>query len=602
MEEDQQETGCAATVPAASEVPGIETSGVRNVTALLFAAATTAACGGGTGDSPSPVAPPAPVPSPPPPAPSPPPPSPPPPGPTISQADAARFLTQATYGPDDATIQSVIAHDYAGWIEDQFSRSRTLHRTYLEQAIAAGDPAAPQRTYRDFVMDTFWKQAITGDDQLRQRMVFALSQIFVVSQANADVNNRPRGLADYLDMLGANAFGNFRALIEAVSLHPIMGLYLSALRNQKEDPATGRVPDENYGREVMQLFTIGLYQLNADGTPKLDGGGKPVPTYSNADVQGMAKVFTGWSWAGPDKSNTRFFGGTPDPNRDVTPMQAYPQFHSTSAKSLLGVTIAASTPAEQSLKIALDTLFNHPNTAPFFSRQLIQRFVTSNPSPAYVGRVAAAFANNGQGVRGDMKAILRAVLLDAEARGASVAAQPSWGKLREPVVRLANWARAFGATSASGNYMIRNVADPSTALGQNPLRSASVFNFYRPGYVPPSTSIANAGLVAPEFQITGETSVAGYLNFMRNAVNIGVGTSADVRCTYAQETALAGNADQLVDRVKLLLTAGRMTDATRTAIRDAVATIPATAPSAASNRAKLAIYLTLASPEFIVLQ
>jgi uncharacterized protein (DUF1800 family) len=282
------------------------------------------------------------------------------------------------------------------------------------------------------------------------------------------------------------------------------------------------------------------------------------------------------------------------------PMQAYPQFHSTSAKSILGVTIPAGTAAEPSLKTALDALFNHPNAAPFFSRQLIQRFVTSNPSPAYVGRVASAFANNGQGVRGDLKAIIRAMLLDTEARSAAVAVQPSWGKLREPVVRLANWARAFSATSVSGNFMIRNVADPSTALGQNPLRSASVFNFYRPGYVPPSTAISAAGLVAPEFQITGETSVAGYLNFMRNAVNTGVGTAADVRSAYAAEVALASNADQLVDRVKLLLTAGQMTDATRASIRDAVATIPSTAANAATNRAKLAIYLTLAAPEFIV--
>jgi uncharacterized protein (DUF1800 family) len=559
------------------------TAAERNVAALLFVAATAAACGGGS-DSPAP----APVPAPP------------PPPPTISQAEAARFLTQATFGPTEATIQSVIALGYGGWIDDQFSKPRALHRTYLEQAIAAGDPAAPENTYRNHVMDTFWTQAITGEDQLRQRIAFALSQIFVVSQANADVNNRPRGLADYLDLLGTHAFGNFRTLIEAVSLHPIMGLYLSALRNQKEDPATGRVPDENYAREVMQLFTIGLYQLNSDGTLKRDGSGNPIPTYGNADVQGLAKVFTGWSWAGPDTTNTRFFGGNADPNRDVTPMQAYPQFHSTSAKTFLGVTLPANTPAVPSLKTALDALFNHPNTAPFFCRQLIQRFVTSNPSPAYVARVAAAFADNGAGVRGDMKAVIRALLLDAEARSASNAAQPSWGKLREPVIRLANWARAFGATSVSGNYMIRNVADPSTALGQNPLRSPSVFNFYRPGYVPPSTAIATAGLVAPEFQITGETSVAGYLNFMRNAVTSGVGTGTDVRATYTQEVALAGNPDQLIDRVKLLLTAGQMTDATRNAIRDAVATIATSATNAALNRARLAIFLTLASPEFIV--
>ena len=516
------------------------------------------------------------------------------------EAEAARLLIQASFGPTDASIASVMSLGTGGWLEDQFALPQTLHRTYIEQAIAAGDPAAPQSAYRDFVMDTFWKQAITGADQLRQRMAFALSQIFVVSQVNGDVSGRPRGLASYLDMLGANAFGNFRTLLEAVTLHPIMGLYLSHLRNQKENPSTGRMPDENYAREVMQLFTIGLYELNTDGSQRLDGSGRPIATYDNADVQGLARVFTGWSWAGPDKSNTRFSGGTPDPDRDILPMQAYPQYHSTSAKSFLDVTIPANTPAEDSLKIALDRLFNHPNTGPFIARQLIQRFVTSNPSPAYVARVAGAFANNGRRVRGDMKAVIRAMLLDSEARSERSLSQAAWGKLREPVVRLAGWARAFGATSVSGNFTIRNVADPSSALGQNPLRSPSVFNFYRPGYVPPNTAIAAAGLVAPEFQITGENSTAGYLNFMRNVVNAGVGSGTDVRSSYTQEVAIAGNPDPLVDRVKLLLTANQMTDATRLAIRDAVASIPATATNATLNRAKLAVYLTLASPEFIV--
>ena len=574
-------TDSAPPPPSTDSAPPLPAAAVL----ASLAAATLAACGGGGGAATA--APPSPAPAP-------------APAPSVTAPDAARFLAQASFGATDSSIDEVLARGYSGWIDDQFARPQTMHRTYVEQAIAAGDPAAAERTYRDHVMDTFWKQAITGADQLRQRMAFALSQIFVVSQANADVSNRPRGLASYLDMLGAHAFGNFRSLLESVSLHPIMGLYLSALRNQKEDAATGRVPDENYAREVMQLFAIGLYQLNPDATPKLDGGGTTIPTYGNADVQGLAKVFTGWSWAGPDKTGTRFFGGTPDPDRDVTPMQAYPQYHSTSAKAFLGTTIPAGTAAEPSLKIALDALFNHPNTAPFFSRQLIQRFVTSNPSPAYVGRVAAAFADNGQGVRGDMKAVIRAMLLDTEARSKASPEQPGWGKLREPVVRLASWARAFAAASASGNYMIRNVADPSTALGQNPLRSASVFNFYRPGYVPPNTAMATAGLVAPEFQITGETSVAGYLNFMRNVVNTGVGTGTDVRSAYLKEVALAGNADQLVDRVKLLLTAGRMSDATRTAIRDAVATVAATGDAALLNRAKLAVYLTLASPEFIV--
>lgn len=227
-------------------------------------------------------------------------------------------------------------------------------------------------------MDTFWRQALTGADQLRQRMVFALSQVFVVSQSNSDVSSRPRGLANYLDMLLAQCFGNFRQLLVAVSLHPIMGLNLSSLRNQAEDPATGRAPDETYAREVMQLFTIRLYQLNADGTQVIGSGGQPVSSYGNADVQGLALVFTGFSWAGPDTSNTRFRGGNADPNRHSLPMQAYPQFHSASVKSFLGDSIAAGTGPAESLRIALDALCNHPSVGPFVGRQLIQRLVTSN--------------------------------------------------------------------------------------------------------------------------------------------------------------------------------------------------------------------------------
>jgi len=514
----------------------------------------------------------------------------------ISAAQAARFLAQATFGADDRSIAEVIATGYAGWIEAQFAKPQSLHRAYLESVI---DPAQPQQVFRNAVLDSFWTQAITGADQLRQRVAFALSEIFVVSQLSAPVSQRPRGLADYLDMLGREAFGNFRSLLDRVSLHPIMGLCLSHLRNQKEDPATGRVPDENYAREVMQLFTIGLYQLNPDGTARLDGRGQKIPTYTNDDVMGLARVFTGFSWAGPDTSNQRFFGGRADPDRDVLPMQAYPQFHSLAEKRFLGVVIPAGTGPTESLRVALDALFNHPNVGPFFGRQLIQRLVTSNPSPAYVRRVAAAFDNDGRGVRGDMKAVLRAVLLDPEARSDSSAAGPAFGKLREPVLRLSAWARAFKATSASGAFRIRDTSDPSTRLGQAPLRSPSVFNFFRPGYVPPNTSIAAAGLVAPEFQITGETSVAGYLNYMRNVISTGAG--GDVRSSYADELPLAADPQKLVERVELLLTGNQLSSSTRTAIRDAVAAIRADGSNAALNRVRLAVFLVMASPEFLVI-
>ena len=276
----------------------------------------------------------------------------------------------------------------------------------------------------------------------------------------------------------------------------MMGTYLTSIRNRKADPRTGRVPDENYAREVMQLFSIGLVELNDDGSVK-QAGGVPKETYGPADIAG-AKVFTGWSWACADLSNTCFgsgaLGGVSDPERSTKPMVGYPQYHAMEEKSFLGTTIAAQGTADPnaSLKTALDTLYNHANVGPFIGRQLIQRFVTSNPSPAYVAAVAGAFNNNGAGVRGDMKAVLKAVLLNPEARTTSDRS----GKIREPVLRLSALLRGFGYASDSGRYRVGNTDNAGSSLGQTAMRSPSVFNFYRPGYVAPGTQAAAAGLVA----------------------------------------------------------------------------------------------------------
>ncbi len=537
-----------------------------------------------------------------------------------SAADASRFLAQATFGPTEASIAALSAQTYGDWINAQFAAPQTLHRAYMDQRL--GELPVGSMSSQGHLLESFWKQAVTGQDPLRQRVAFALSQIFVVSFNDGNVAQYPRGVASYLDMLGAQAFGNYRDLLEAVTLHPMMGLYLSHLRNQKENTATGRVPDENYAREVMQLFSIGLYQLDAQGIKKPGPNGQDQESYTGADIQGLARVFTGFSWyAGPneaDRTTTRFQGGAPHPDRDWQPMSAYPAFHSTLEKRFLGTTIPAQTTADPraSLKIALDTLFNHPNVGPFIGRQLIQRLVKSNPSPAYVGRVAAAFADNGAGVRGDMKAVLRAVLLDAEAR--SPAAADAEGKLREPVLRLAHWMRAFNATSASGNWTgIDNTDDAATRLGQTPMRSPSVFNFYRPGYVPPRTDLANNGLVSPELQLAHEVSVAGYLNYLQTWV--AVNTGRDVRQNYEREMALAdkpsaGNPTELIERMNLLLMGGRMTDRQRAALMAALISVTIPAPTVNSagtvtnqaaidaarrNRASIAIFLTMASPDYL---
>ncbi len=480
----------------------------------------------------------------------------------------------------------------SAWFNDQFSKpqpTKSLHFTYMNQAQAAL-PAGQNLSEAQF-LESFWQKAVKGDDQLRQRVAFALSEIFVISFQNTTLANNPRGVAEYYDMLGAFAFGNFRDLLEQVTLHPMMGNYLSSLRNQKTVGA--RLPDENYAREVMQLFTIGLRELNEDGTET----NPPKATYTSDDIKGLAKVFTGWSWYGTDKTDTRFFGGTPDPNRDWRPMQNYPNFHETLPKTFLGVTIPANTSGEESLKIALDTLFNHPNVGPFIARRLIQRLVTSNPSPTYIGNVAKVFANNGQGVRGDMKAVIKAVLLDPEAMTFSTA--PSAGKLREPVVRLANWMRAFNpqSTLATGQFPVGNLDDPLREIGQTPMSSPTVFNFFRPDYIPPNSSIAAANLVAPEMQITEETSVVGYLNYMHNAIPRGIGTSNVIQPDYATELALASTPDLLVDRINLLLMQNNMSAGLRTQI---LATINSNPNNTALNKVYLAIFLTMASPEYLV--
>ncbi|MFZ6645371.1 DUF1800 domain-containing protein [Undibacterium sp. TJN25] len=522
--------------------------------------------------------------------------------PAPTSAQASRFLEQASFGPTSADIAAVSTGGYSAWLDAQFIKPQKLHRSYMD-SISATLTTGQTLSQNNF-FESFWQQAVTGDDQLRQRVAFALSQVFVVSFLDSTVANFPRGVASYYDMLGTNAFGNFRDLLQAVTLHPMMGIYLTSMRNQKESGA--RIPDQNYAREVMQLCTIGLYQLNQDGTVKM-ASGKAMETYTNDDISGLSKVFTGWSWAGPDKSDTRFFGGSPDVDRDWKPMQSYPKYHSTSVKSFLGATVPAqgSADPEASLKVAMDTLFNHPNVGPFIGKQLIQRLVTSNPSPQYVSRVAAVFANNGQGVRGDMKAVVKAILMDSEARDDSTLSNPSAGKLREPVIRLANWMRAFNAKSTSARFLMGSLDDPLTALGQTPMRSSSVFNFYRPGYVPPNSGIAAAGLVAPEMQITGETTVVGYLNFMRDVIPNGTGSARDIKPDYTAELALAATPDQLVDRVSLLLTASQMSATLRNQIIAAVssAAVPAgtgtNVDTAKKNRVSLAVFLTMASPEYL---
>ena len=529
--------------------------------------------------------------------------------PLPNENESARFLNQASFGANDAELAKVRQYGYSAILEDQFLMpSHRTHEGYINTLSASnlGD---------EHVMHTFWREAATGQDQLKRRVAFALSQIFVISLQDANLQNYRRGVTSYMDMLTRNAFGNYRQLLQDVTLHPMMGLYLSHLRNRKEDAALNRVPDQNYAREVMQLFSIGLYQLNPGGTLMLDGNGQPIETYGPNDIVGLSRVFTGFSWAGCPSTSTNCFNGsgTQSPNREVMPMQSFPQFHSTSEKSFLGTTIAANTTPDPvgDLNRALDVIAGHANVGPFIGRQLIQRLVKSNPSAAYVGRVAQAFNTGsyqsgaysvGTGQRGDLRATIAAILLDPEARTVTTS-DP--GKTREPILRLAQWMRAFNARSASGSFFIGTTDDPANSLGQSPMRSPTVFNFYRPGYVPPNTAIATADLVAPELQIVNEVAVVGYSNFMRSIVQNGVGSSSprDVQPDYTAEMALAHDANLLVDRVSLLLTAGSMSAGSRSLIVTAVNSIPypgANQATARQNRARLAVLFALSSPDYLV--
>lgn len=513
---------------------------------------------------------------------------PPPPSPRadISEQQAARFLQQAALSSTEAEIAAVRGYGYDGWLERQLALPHSqshwqwmASRGYQEDANNANNFNGAD--------NTLWRKLILAPDTLRQRVVLALSEIFVVSMAGLPVAWRSFCIANYVDVLDQYAFGTYRQLLEAVTLSTGMGNYLNLRGNQKEDAKTGRVPDENYAREVLQLFSIGLHQLNLDGSVVTGGNGQPLESYTQDSITGLARVFTGWDYDNYNRAEPGFQG---------RPLSFNAARHSTLEKRFLGVSIAAGTPGTDAMRTALDTIANHPNVGPFFCRQLIQRLVCSNPSPAYIARVASVFNNNGKGVRGDLQAVIKVILLDDEARRDPASQPASWGKLREPVLRLVQWARTFGAASPNDVWNIGDTSDPSRRLGQSPLRSPSVFNFFLPGYVPPGTAFSSAGLVAPELQITNESSVIGYINWMQSVIQSGAG---EVKANYADWLTQASDAPALVNKLALLLAAGQLSSNTLSSISNAVASINPSSDSARLNRIYAAILLVMACPEYI---
>ncbi|MBD0426706.1 DUF1800 domain-containing protein [Aquisalinus flavus] len=520
----------------------------------------------------------------------------------ISGTDAARFLLQAqmTARPEDIAAVQELGPE--GWLEAEFARPRG--QTGVDWLTAEGfDKVTPEGEYfwpqyGDWMA---WNQMLTGDDQMRKRAAFALSQFFVVSLDPIDGFWPPYMIAAYWDLLCKNAFGNFRDLLEKISLNAAMGLYLNTKGNLKEDEATGRRPDENYAREIMQLFTIGLYELNPDGTLKRDDNGEPIETYTQDDITNLARVFTGYDYNQKNVKRTDVeWLDYPVPSVDfaLDPMALDAAEHSFLEVNFLGKHIPAGTHPSRKFPYVHDVLFNHPNVGPFFGRQMIQRLVKSNPSPSYVARVTAAFNDNGEGVRGDLKAVWKAVLLDPEAR--TVGTGDLDGKLREPVLRFAQWARTVGVEAETGTVWVFNTSRSDNALGQSPLRSPSVFNYFRPGYVPPQTAMARADATMPEFQLHNETSTAGYINFLQWMIRWG---TDNMRPTYAPLLPLAHDTQALVDWLNLHFAAGQLSAETCAVIGTALASKGVTEDSADSDKKDLlasACLLVMASPEYLI--
>lgn len=499
---------------------------------------------------------------------------------------ASRFLSQATTGASKADITALASSSFPVWLNTQLGMARP--QTFTGWLDANGFNAATNINTQNGLDAMIWAQLMGSPDTLRQRVGLALLGLWVVGVDGLTGNWRSYNLAAYLDVLWNNAFGNYRDLMEGVTTSVAMGQFLTYLGSTKAVRNT--VPDENYARELMQLFTIGLVQLNMDGTPILQNGA-PVESYKLSDVSQLARVWTGYTFAISDSTT---------PDRVRLPMIVNETQHETGASVFLDISIPAGNDGATSRKLALDGLFNHPNMPPFVSKQLIQRLVTSNPTPAYVERVARVFANNGNGIRGDLKAVVRAILLDTEARDdAAALASNISGRLREPVLRLTQWARAFGVTSPNNLWPFGSTTSPVTRLGQSPGRAPSVFNWFRPAYTPPGTPVATAGLVAPEFQLTTEQSVIGYVNYIQSVITNGAG---EAQPDYTVLLELASDTQVLLDELNLVLAAGQISAATIAQMKAALDTIANTLPNGPRNRVRAALVLVMAAPEYLVVQ
>lgn len=532
--------------------------------------------------------------------------------------DASRFLGQATFGADIELINDVKEMGYEAWINDQFTKSP---QTILPVMNTIWDEiyALDNNTFGPYALHfnyAWWQTNMTNQDLLRQRTAFALSQILVTS-INSDLRDWADCLSSYYDIFVTNAFGNYKDIMLQVTKHPAMGYYLSHLNNPREDTENNIHPDENYAREIMQLFSIGLHQLNPNGTKVTDGNGNPVPTYNNNDIKELAKVFTGLGGGAtldmmycPDQPE---FGTSMYCLDKTVPMIMFAWAHEPGPKTFLGHTIPGSTTytnetAMAEVENAVDFLFNHPNTGPFVSYRLIQRLVTSNPSPEYVGRVAAKFANNGSGVRGDMKAVIKAILLDEEARSQEAYLNPNSGKLREPMLRYTHISRALPTDSHRDRYW-NNGYNYLDATRQHVMASPSVFNFYGPDYQPVGDWSA-LDLVGPEFKIHNTATSIGYINSVHgwtlwnSLMYSWEGSWPDdqdgVWLLLNELESVANDTETLINELDKLFTHGQLSDETRQVMRNALNPMQTPWEQASPNgvRVKLALYLMMISPDY----
>jgi uncharacterized protein (DUF1800 family) len=504
---------------------------------------------------------------------------------------AARLLDQATFGPTASSIEHVQQVGLQGYLTEQFATTPT----YLP-ALPAVPPSqcSPMEITSVCVRSNWFQNALTANDQLRQRVVLALSEIWVASSYNGYM------ITPYANLLVKDAFTNYRQIMQDMTLSPNMGMFLNMLNSPA--PPAGQIANENYGRELMQLFTMGPDLLNEDGTPQTDSNGNTIPAYTELQVEAMARALTGWTYANADGSTPSNFIFTPNWNLLMVPIDMR---HEHSAKALLnGVTLPAGQGAGQDMNGALDNVFNHPNVGPFVSRLLIQHLVAGNPSPAYVSRVAQVFADNGQGVRGDMKSVIAAILMDPEARandtqtGDSLATSPvvDSGHLREPALWLVDIARGLNATSTNSTsaYPFVNVGNGQlVSIGEPPFGSPTVFNFYPPDYVAPETTIN-----APEFALENTGSIIPLANAADYIMhNSGSGLQVDYSAT-GQFGGRASNPGDLADYLGMVFMHSQMSSDLRSAIVANVSTIPASNPSA---RASVAAYLVVTSPEYKIM-